>query len=219
MLVGIIGLLIERLCIKPVKNPTIITLILVTIAVSIILKGSAMFMWGKDPYGMKPFSGNKPLNILGATIMPQALWVIGLTFCTVVLLHLFFQKTLIGKAIRACADNPETAGLMGIDVRKMIMMSFALSAALGAIAGVVVTPITLMEYDRGAMFALKGFAASVLGGLGSFYGAIIAGILLGLIEVFSVAFISSGYKDAVALIIMLLILFGRSKGVFGSISP
>ena len=127
-----------------------------------------------------------------------------------------FQRTLTGKAMRACADNPGAASLVGISPGRMILFAFALSAALGAVGGAIITPITLMEYDRGAMLALKGFGAAILGGLGNFYGAVAAGFLLGLLESFATGFISSSYKDAIALIVLLIVLFARPQGLMGS---
>ena len=118
--------------------------------------------------------------------------------------------------MRACADNPGAASLVGISPGRMILFAFALSAALGAVGGAIITPITLMEYDRGAMLALKGFGAAILGGLGNFYGAVAAGFLLGLLESFATGFISSSYKDAIALIVLLIVLFARQQGLMGS---
>jgi branched-chain amino acid transport system permease protein len=212
-----VGALMERLTINPLKNATVLTMIIVTIAVSILLKGIAMFIWGKDPYIFPPFTGTKPIFILGAAIQTQTLWVLLITGVVVVLLTLFFKKTRYGKAMLACADDPEAARLVGIKVSVMVLISFALSAAIGAVAGAIITPISLMEYDRGALLGLKGFGAAVLGGLGSFYGAVVAGFFLGIIESLCAGLISSGYKDAVALLLLLLVLFVRPSGLFGNV--
>jgi branched-chain amino acid transport system permease protein len=212
-----VGALMERFTIHPLKNASVLTMIIVTIAVSILFKGIAMFIWGKDPYIFPPFSGSKPLFIYGAAIQTQTLWVLFMTAVMVVLMTIFFKKTRYGKAMLACADNPEAARLVGIKVNTMVLISFALSAAIGAVAGAVMTPISLMEYDRGALLALKGFGAAVLGGLGSFYGAVVAGVLLGIIESMCAGLVSSGYKDAVALILLLLVLYVRPSGLFGNV--
>ncbi|MBW2624663.1 MAG: branched-chain amino acid ABC transporter permease [Deltaproteobacteria bacterium] len=212
-----VGVLMERFTINPLKNASVLTMIIVTIAVSILFKGIAMFVWGKDPYIFPPFSGSKPLFFYGAAIQTQALWVLFMTAVMVVLMTIFYKKTRYGKAMLACADNPEAARLVGIKVNIMILISFALSAAIGAVAGAVITPISLMEYDRGALLALKGFGAAVLGGLGSFYGAVVAGIFLGIIESMCAGLVSSGYKDAVALILLLLVLYVRPSGLFGNV--
>ena len=217
MAVTVIGALMERLTINPLKNATVLTMIIVTIAVSILFKGIAMFTWGKDPYILPAFTGTEPIFIFGAAIQTQTLWVLFITAVVVVLLSLFFKRTRYGRAMLACADDPEAARLVGIKVSVMVLISFALSATLGAIAGAIITPISLMEYDRGALLGLKGFGAAVLGGLGSFYGAVVAGFFLGVIESLCAGLVSSGYKDAVALLLLLLVLFVRPSGLFGNV--
>jgi branched-chain amino acid transport system permease protein len=217
IIVFIVGMLLDRLAISPIRQPSVLTLIIATIAASIIIKGIAMFTWGKDPFDLPAFSGRTPINFLGAVIQPQYFWVIGFLIITVILLTLFFDKTIIGKAMKACADNPDAASLVGINVKWMILLSFSLSAAIGAVAGITLTPISLMEYDRGAMLAIKGFGAVVLGGLGSFPGAILGGLILGTIESFGAGLVSSGYKDAFALIVLLVVLFLRPSGLLGNI--
>ena len=217
IIVTLVGMLLDRLAIRPIRQPSVLTLIIATIAASIIIKGIAMFIWGKDPFDLPAFTGRTPINFLGAIIQPQYFWVIGFLIITVILLTLFFEKTIIGKAMSACADNPDAASLVGINVKWMIMLSFSLSAAIGAVAGITVTPISLMEYDRGAMLAIKGFGAVILGGLGSFPGAILGGLIIGTIESFGAGLISSGYKDAFALIVMLAVLFFKPSGLLGSV--
>jgi branched-chain amino acid transport system permease protein len=175
-----------------------------------------MFLWGKDPYMLPPFGSHQPIQIWGAVLQPQTLWVLGITVLVVAGITFFFKRTLMGKAMTACAYNPMAARLVGINVRKMVLISFGVSAALGAIAGIIITPITLMEYDRGPLLALKGFSAAVLGGLGSPLGSIAAGFLIGLLESLGAGFVSSGYKDAIALFVLLLVLWVKPSGLFGS---
>ncbi|MDO9565825.1 MAG: branched-chain amino acid ABC transporter permease [Candidatus Desulfaltia sp.] len=216
VLVTVIGILIDRLAIRHIRHPSVFTLIIATIAVSIIIKGMASFIWGKDPFDLPAFSGRNPINILGAVIQPQYFWVIGFLVIAAIALSIFFDRTIIGKAMSACADNADAASLVGINVKQMVLLSFALSAAIGAVAGITITPISLMEYDRGAMLAVKGFGAAVLGGLGSFPGAILGGLIIGSIESFGAGLIHSGYKDAFALIVLLIILFFKPSGLLGS---
>jgi len=214
-LVTVVGILFERLTISPLKKPPLVTMILITIAVSILLKGFAMISWGKDSYPLEPFSGANPIRIGGAVIIPQILWVIGITLVVVLLLTYFYRFTMHGKALRACAINREAASCMGINVKAMITLSFAMSAAIGAIAGTLITPITLMEYDRGAMLGIKGFSSAIVGGVGNSLGAVVAGLTIGIAEAFAAGFISSGYKDAFAFLILLLVLFVRPGGLLG----
>jgi branched-chain amino acid transport system permease protein len=215
--VTLVGILLDRLAIRPIRKPSVMTLIIATVAASIIIKGVAMLIWGKSPYDLPAFSGRTPIDIGGVIIQPQYLWVIGFLVVVAVGLTFFFNRTILGKAMGACADNPDAARLVGINVRHMVLLSFALSAAIGAVAGLTLTPIALMDYDRGAMLAIKGFGAAILGGLGSFPGAILGGLILGLIESLSAGMLDSGYKDAYALIILLAVLFIRPSGILGNL--
>jgi branched-chain amino acid transport system permease protein len=211
-----VGVIYERFFINPLKNAPLMTLLIVTVAVSIFFRGIAMFIWGKEPYSLPPFSSGQPLKVVGAAVQPQIFWVVGLSLLAVVLMNLFFNRTITGKAMSACSGNRLAASLVGINVSRMVLLSFAFSATLGAVAGAAITPIALMEYDRGPLLALKGFCAAVLGGLGLGTGAVVAGFIIGVIESFSAGFISSGFKDAIALIILILVLFIKPSGIFGS---
>lgn len=215
--VTLIGMVLERVAIRSIHKPTALALIIATVAASFIFKGSAMLIWGKSPLDLPAFSGREAINFSGVILQPQYLWVVGLLVCTVIGLTLFFNKTITGKAMNACADNPDAARLVGINSRQMVLLSFALSAAIGAAAGITITPITFMDYDRGAMLAVKGFGAAIVGGLGSFPGAVIGGLMLGLIESFGAGLFSSGYKDAYALVILLVVLIVRPSGILGNL--
>lgn len=217
LVVTLVGILMDRLAISPIRKPSVMTLIIATIAASIVIKGAAMLIWGKSPYDLPAFSGRTPIGLGGVVLQPQYLWVIGFLVVVAIGLTLFFNRTILGKAMSACADNPDAARLVGINVQHMVLLSFALSAAIGAIAGMTLTPIALMDYDRGAMLAIKGFGAAILGGLGSFPGAILGGLLIGLIESLGAGLLLSGYKDAYALIILLLVLFMRPSGILGNL--
>jgi len=216
VIVTIVGSLFERLAIQPLKNPSVLTLIIITIAGSILLKGIAMFIWGKDTYFLPSFSGDNPIRILGAFLLPQTVWILGITGLVVFSLGAFFKFTLAGKAMRAVSSNRTAASLVGINVKKMVLLSFSLSAAIGAIGGIIIAPIAMMDYEKGAMLALKGFAVAALAGIGNFYGAVVAGLLLGIVEALGAGLISSHYKDAIALMILLLVLFLKPSGIFGS---
>ncbi|MGA2957559.1 MAG: branched-chain amino acid ABC transporter permease [Thermodesulfobacteriota bacterium] len=216
LVVTLLGVIFERLAIHPLRDASLITLIIITLAGSILFRGGAMFLWGKDPYALPPFMQSSPVHFLGATIQWQIFWILAITILVVIGVNFFFNRTLTGKAMTACAFNALAARLVGINVQKMVLLSFALSAAVGAVAGAIITPITLMEYDRGPLLGLKGFAAAVLGGLGSGIGSIIAGFIIGILESFGAGLISSGYKDAIALLVMLMILWMKPSGLFGS---
>jgi branched-chain amino acid transport system permease protein len=145
----------------------------------------------------------------------QSLVILGGAATIVLLLWLFIDRTLLGKAVIATAVNRLAARLVGINVRRIVGLSFAVSAAIGAIAGVLVTPITLTSYDAGALLALKGFAAAMLGGIGSALGAVVGALILGMLEAFSAGYLSSQYKDAVAFVILLAVLVAMPRGLLG----
>ncbi|MDP8246366.1 MAG: branched-chain amino acid ABC transporter permease [Candidatus Hinthialibacter antarcticus] len=215
-IVALIGGLFERAAIYPLRNAGVLTMIIVTIGGSIVIRGAAMLFWGKESYILPHFSGEDALVLFGAFILPQTLWILGIMFVTVCALTLFFRYTLVGKAMRACAANRTAALLSGIEASRMICLSFVLSAAVGAIAGIIITPISLVDYNRGFMLALKGFSAAVLGGLGNSGGAVAAGFILGILESLGAGLISSAYKDAISLVVLLIILFVRPSGLFGN---
>ena len=215
--VTMVGILLDRLAIRPIRKPSVLAMIIATIGASFFIRGAAMFIWGKNPFDLPPFSGRNPITFWGAVIQPQSLWVVGFLVAVVIVLTLFFDRTILGKALRACAVNPNASSLVGMNVKHMVLLSFALSAAIGALGGIVITPISLMEYDRGAMLAVKGFAACVLGGMGSFFGAVTGGLIIGLIESLGAGLISSGYKDVFALLVLLFVLFVKPSGLLGSV--
>ncbi|MCX5915776.1 MAG: branched-chain amino acid ABC transporter permease [Deltaproteobacteria bacterium] len=213
--VAAIGFLLERGPINRARSKEILILVMITVGASISIKGLSMMIWGKNPMTLPSFSGENPLIFLGAAIMPQSIWIFGITLFVVVALSYFFRGTMTGKAMRAVAASRKTALLTGISVDRMILLSFTLSGALGAAAGVILTPITTTSYDVGVMMGLKGFSAAILGGYGSMPGAVIGGLLLGVLESLGAGLISSEYKDALAFLILLIVLFFKPTGILG----
>jgi branched-chain amino acid transport system permease protein len=210
-----LGLALHRLAIAPARGASVVALIIITIGASIFLRGLAQVVFDKQFHRFPAFTGEAPLHVLGATLLPQSLWVMAGTAATLVLLWQFFARTLAGKAIAATASNTLAARLVGIDTDRMIALSFALSAALGALAGVLITPITLTSFDVGTLLALKGFAAAMLGGMGNPLGAVVGGLLVGVAEQLSAGLLSSKYKDAVAFLVILATLLVLPNGLFG----
>ena len=211
----IVGLLLHRLAIEPARGASPVALIMITIGASIFIKGVAQIIFDKQFHQLPAFTGSDPIAIGGATILPQSLWVIGGAIVLFVALYLFLERTLLGKAVLATAANRLAARLVGINVKVILALAFGVSAAIGAIAGVLVTPITLTRYDIGTLFALKGFAAAMVGGMGHPLGAVVGGVLIGLMEAFGAGYISSTYKDGVAFLAILLVLFFMPRGLFG----
>jgi branched-chain amino acid transport system permease protein len=205
---------IERLAIRPLKHD-VIRGIIVTIGIGVVLQGAAVLIWGTDAQPMPSFSGEMPIELFGATLLPQALWVIGTAAVLMVGLHLFFQRTYLGKMFRACAMNPFAAGIVGIRVRTMRVISFAMSGVLGAVAGIIIAPIALTQYDSGLSVGIKGFVACIIGGFGNPIGAALGGLVLGVLEAFATGYLSSGYKNAIAFVLLLLFLFLRPGGLLG----
>lgn len=212
---AIVGWLVAMALLRPLKTGSTVTLIIITVGASILFRGVAMMLWGKDPLPLRAFSGEHTVRIAGAALQVQSLWVFGITGTLVVLLWLFYKYTLLGQAMRACASCKSGAKLVGININRMTILSFMLGGAVGAVGGAVVAPISMAQYDMGTMLGLKGFCAAILGGLGNFSGGIVAGLLLGILESMGAGFVSSGYKDAIAFVILLVILFARPQGVFG----
>jgi len=214
-LAALIGLLLARFAVQPARGASVVTLIIITIGAAILLRGIAALVWDKRIHALPAFSGEAPIALAGATLAPQSLWVIGVAALIVCALWAFFNRTLTGKAILAVSHNRLAAQLMGISVRRVLLVSFALSAALGALAGILVAPITFTSWDVGVMLGLKGFAAAILGGMGSGPGAVVGGLALGLLESLGAGYVSSAYKDAIAFVVMLAVLMLMPGGLLG----
>jgi branched-chain amino acid transport system permease protein len=212
---ALVGLLLEKFAVEPARGAPVVTLIIITIGASIFLRGLASLVWDKKIHSLPAFSGDAPISLGGATLLPQTLWVLGTTVVTVAALWGFFNRTLTGKAILAVSHNRLAAQLMGISVRRVLLVSFGLSAALGALAGVLIAPISFTAWDIGVMLGLKGFAAAILGGLGSGPGAIAGGLALGLVEALGAGYLSSAYKDVFAFVIILAALVFLPDGLAG----
>jgi len=213
--VGLVAMVIERFGLRPARSDNHLVLIFLTVGLSIILRGIIKLVWGKNRMALPPLTPDQPINILGATVLPQALWILLLTVVAIALLMWFFYRTPLGLSMRAVASNATAAAVVGIPAGRVRLTSYAIAGALGGLAGVLATPITTLNYDVGVLLGLKGFAAAILGGFGSFPGAILGGVGLGLLESLSAGYLSSAYKDVVAFVVLLLVLFVRPKGLLG----
>lgn len=215
LMVGLIGVIVERTVFRPLRNYPLFNLIIATIGVSITIRALALIIWGSQALPFPPVFGSKPIKAGSIVLMPSYLWVIGIALVSIILLELFFSKTLLGKAMRASAQNRNAAFLMGINIFRMDSLAAAISAGLGGIGGILIAPIFFVDTGMGALAGLKGFAAAVLGGFGSIPGAIVGGIILGLAENLSSSLISSTYRDAVAFIILIAVMLLRPNGLLG----
>ncbi|MDM7850775.1 branched-chain amino acid ABC transporter permease [Pseudochrobactrum kiredjianiae] len=216
ILTAALGVAINKFAIEPARGAPVVSLIIITIGASVFIQGGAQIIFDKQIHSFPAFSGDTPLNILGATIQTQSLWVIGGALVVFIGLWLFFTRTLLGRAVLATSNNRQAAQLVGINTTFIMTLSFALSAGIGALAGVLATPITLVAYNVGIGFALKGFAGAMLGGMGNPKGALAGGFLIGLIEAMTAGYLSSTYKEAAAFIVILLVLFFMPQGLFGN---
>jgi branched-chain amino acid transport system permease protein len=206
---------VEFIFVRHSRSRSHLVLIFLTVGLSVVLRGLMEIGWGKGRMAVPPLTGESPWPLFGAVIMPQTLWILAITALTMVGLSIFFKKTRFGLMMRGVASNPEAARAVGISVGRVRTASFAMAGALGGLAGVLVTPITTLSYDVGVLLGLKGFAAAILGGFGSFPGAVAGGLTLGLIESLGAAYFSSAYKDVTAFVLLLLVLFVRPQGLAG----
>ena len=215
LLAVVIGFALGKFAIEPARGAPVVSIIIITIGASIFLRGAAMVVWDRNFHNMPAFSGSDPIDIGGAALLPQSIWVVGGMVIIVAALQLFFSRSRIGKAMLATAFNPLAAQLVGISTRWMLLLSFALAAGIGAIAGILIAPITLTYAGVGIMLGLKGFSAAIVGGLGNPMGAVAGGLVVGIAEAMTAGYISSAYKDAVAFLIILVVLVIRPSGLFG----
>jgi branched-chain amino acid transport system permease protein len=212
----LLGGLIERVFIRPAGEASVLRLIIITIGVSILIREAMLHVWDEKVRSLPYFTGTaiSTISLMGAHISLQVLWVLGVSAVIVTGLTLFFRYTLTGRAMRACADDRMAASLCGVNVRWMVTLSFMLSAAIGAVAGCVISPLTQTQYDMGAPLAIKGFTVAILGGLGNSVAAVAAGLLLGLLEALAVSQFQVAYKEAVSIVVLLLVLVFRPSGLF-----
>jgi branched-chain amino acid transport system permease protein len=215
-LTALLGVAIDRLVYRPVRrrgSPTM-NVIITTIGVSIALRNAAQLIWGSEPLRYPPVFASEPIMLGALAIAPQNVTILLVGLACMGLLHLFFLRTRMGLAMRAAAQDPDMARLMGVGVDRMTTSTFAISAALGAAGGVLLAPVFFASFDMGAI-GVKSFAAATLGGLGNVPGAMVGGIALGVIETLGAALVSSAYKDALGYGIMILLLLFVPSGLFG----
>ncbi len=211
-----LGGLIEMIFIRRIPNASVLRLIVITIGLSILLREGMLHVWDEKVRSLPYFTGTSvsTISFVGAQLSPQVLWVLATSAVTVAALTVFFRYTSTGRAMRACSDDRMAARLCGINDRWMVTLSFMLSAGIGALAGCVISPVTQTQYDMGAPLAIKGFTVAILGGLGNSMAAVAAGLLLGLLEALMVSQFPSAYKEAVSIVVLLLILVFRPSGLF-----
>jgi branched-chain amino acid transport system permease protein len=188
-------------------------MLMLTAGLLTLFEGVMLVAWGSQPYALPPFSGQEPVSLAGVLIPTQQFWIVGTTVVIIFVLWYLLQKTTFGQALRACAENPTAATLMGVSVSRMQLVSFTLAALIGSIAGIVCAPATSLQFDTGRLFTIQGFIAVAIGGIASFPGAIAGGLLLGIVTQLATAYISSLFSNAIALALLLVVLLWRPSGL------
>lgn len=217
VVVALFGCLAEIVFFRRLRSHSVIHMIIITIGLSIVIQEAALHVWDEKVRSLPYFTGNEvsSAKLLGAALSPQVFWVLGAVTLSVLVLQFFYKHTLYGRAMRACSSNPEAAMLAGINTGSMRTLAFGLSAGLGALAGCVISPISMTHYEMGPGLAIKGFAAAILGGLGNPMAAVLGGLIVGLLEAFSVSVLPASFKDVSAFAILLLVLFLWPHGLLG----
>jgi branched-chain amino acid transport system permease protein len=192
------------------------SMLMLTVGLLTLIEGAILVIWGSQPYSLPPFSGEAPVVIAGVRVVPQGFWVVGSSALVILALWLVLTRTTLGKALRACSDNPSAARLMGVDVERMRLLSFTLAGVIGGLGGIMVAPVTSLEFDTGHFFTNSGFMAVAIGGMGSYIGAIGGGLLLGVTAQLAAGYVSSLFSNALTLGLLLITLLWRPNGLFSS---
>lgn len=214
-----LGVFIEKVAYKPLRRAARLAPLLSAIGVSFILSNGAAWLWGTQSRKLDYPFPNDPINIGGITVTPHQFLILAVALVMMVTLKLFVDKSKLGKAMRATALDQDTAQLMGINVNMVISLTFAIGSALAAIGGMLIALDYKCYPTLGTMTGLKAFVAAVAGGIGNISGAMLGGILLGILETFGVAMlgIPQGYKDTIAFVILIFVLLLKPEGILGKV--
>ena len=213
-LLVIIGITIRFLIVKHLREKEHLMVIIATAALSIIFKTLVIVWWGPEGDSFPSIFGEDPVDFYGLIVIPQNIWIALIGIFFMVILFIFLKSSTVGTKMRAVAQDRLGARLLGISVDKMDTITFAIGSALAGFAGILMAPIFFVTPDMGGIIGLKGFICAIIGGFGSIPGAMVGGLLLGVIENIITCFISSGYRDAIAFFILILILYFLPEGLF-----
>ncbi len=209
-LTALLGLALQRLALKPAKDAPLAILFVITLAVAFLLQGSFLLIWGSDPMSLPSILGRDPINLLGVRLRPDTLLVFGMVVVLTLFIWFFFTRTSLGKALRASAENPRAASMIGINVDRVQDIAFLLAGVICGIAGVLIAPITFLSFNAGFNFTVKGVVAALIAGANNPYGGLVGGLVLGVLEAFGAAYISSLFQDAMVFTVLLVLLAGRT---------
>jgi branched-chain amino acid transport system permease protein len=209
----VLGVLLERLTIRPVRRPTALIVIIITIGTGLMLQALAQNIWGPQVRKIPALSSRENFHIGSLSITTQAVWDIAIGATLMVALAFLLQRTYLGRAMRAVAQDSETARQMGIPAPLVVSFTFGLNAALAGVAGILLAPTLFISPNMGISVTLQAFAAAVIGGFGSIPGAVVGGLILGLVQIYAAAYISGSYADAAALVVLIAVLIVRPRGL------
>jgi branched-chain amino acid transport system permease protein len=220
ILVVVLAVVMYQVVLKPVLRISLVTMILCTVALSLLFENLSLVKYGGYPKTLPGFTGSASFGVGGVYVSWQAVWMIGIMIVCLVALYVLNNHTLMGKRMTATATNPMAASLSGINVSRMILLSFAISGAIGAIGGIAISNyVGGLTYATGGIYGMMGFIAAVLGGWGSSTGAVVGGMALGIAQALATGLVPAGYKNVPAFIILLIVLYFRPQGLLGTHIP
>jgi branched-chain amino acid transport system permease protein len=213
--VVVLSLAMYLVVLRPLMKISLVSIILATIALSILFESFALLRYGGYGKSLPAFTGDQAIFVHGVSVFRQSLWVIGLMVVVLLGVYSLTTFTRLGKQMTATACDPGAARMSGVSSGRMILLAFAISAAIGALGGIALTPINSTSFQSGGLYALSGFVAAILGGWGSSTGAVVGGLALGVIQSLATGFVPAGYQDAIAYAVLILVLYFRPTGLLG----
>lgn len=210
---AVLGFLLERIILRRVRFSSFVNLLIATVSVSYVLRNTGMVIWGTSPRLFPSMFPEQLIQLGNFNVTPQSIGIILVSLAIITSLHLFFTRVKVGKCMQLASSDPEGAAMMGVNVSYMRFLTFGISAGLAAIAGIMIAPLTYARVDMSVTIGMKAFAAAILGGIGNLWGALLGGLILGIVEAVGAAYISTAYRDAFSFIILFLVLFVKPTGL------
>lgn len=210
---AVLGFLLERIILRRVRFSSFVNLLIATVSVSYVLRNTGMVIWGTSPRLFPSMFPEQLIRLGNFNVTPQSIGIILVSLAIITSLHLFFTRVKVGKCMQLASSDPEGAAMMGVNVSYMRFLTFGISARLAAIAGIMIAPLTYARVDMSVTIGMKAFAAAILGGIGNLWGALLGGLILGIVEAVGAAYISTAYRDAFSFIILFLVLFVKPTGL------
>ncbi|MBV8836415.1 MAG: branched-chain amino acid ABC transporter permease [Alphaproteobacteria bacterium] len=213
----VLGVLFKKLLVDPMLRQGVLPLAIATMALALFLKESVKDFYSAEAQPFPPLAAATNISIFGATVALQSLIVVAIAVAAVVALQLFLNRTRTGRQMQATAQNPSVARILGIPVERMILFAFVINAVLAALASALVTPIYLAKFSNGEYLGMAAFIAAIVGGFNQVRGAIVGGLLLGVIDNFAAAYLSAQYRAAIPLLLLIVVIVFRPQGLVGRV--